>query len=575
MLTSARSGRRSQAESKGIMTKSALQSFLHPLSLVRALWKHRPLVLVVSIVIGGVAIAVVHHLPDIYQAESLVLVDAQKIPERFVAATVQVSLQDHLAMISQQILSATQLERLIKKYDLYSELRSTRSPEQIVEQMRKDIKIPLERGWGSGRSGAFRVVYQGPDPQVVANVVNEISGMFIAENLRARELRAEGTSEFIESQLAEARKNLEEQEATYSRFKLERMGELPEQESALTGTLNRLQAELQGAQDAINRAEQGKLVAENTLRVAEAAEAMAVRAIRDATTPVSAPGGMRQEPATAVGTPAPTTRSQVLRRQLEQLQARYQDEHPEVRRAKFELEAALKQEALETGAASQRRPAQTALAANSGTPAGAEDLGTASTPPQLRADLNRERERVAASRVQLELSKKELEARVADRRRILQSIAEYQRKLERLPVREQELASITRDYENSKQNYRSLMDKKASAVMAAEMERRQQSERFTLQDPARVPTKPIRPRRPLYYSGGVLAALVLGVMAALVLEFRRNQLLGEWELPPGVNILGRIPMIDSKDASNLRRSGATVVASTGMLVTILGVLANV
>src|SRR4051794_34960774 len=173
------------------MTKPALQPLIHPLSLARMLWKHRLLVLAVWTVLASVGILFVRRLPNIYQAESLVLVDAQKIPERFVAATVQVSFQDHLAMISQQIMSATQLETLINKYNLYSELKATRSPEQIVDQMRADVKIALERGWGAGRSGAFRVIYHGPRPIIVANVVNDISGMFIAENLKARELRAE------------------------------------------------------------------------------------------------------------------------------------------------------------------------------------------------------------------------------------------------------------------------------------------------------------------------------------------------------------------------------------------------
>src|SRR5215208_3248990 len=125
------------------MTKPALQPMMHPLSLARMVFKNGALVGAVWIVTGLAGILFIRRLPNIYRSESLVLVDAQKIPERFVAATVQVSLQDHLAMISQQIMSATHLETLIKQYNLYPELKATRSPEQIIDQMRSDIKIPL------------------------------------------------------------------------------------------------------------------------------------------------------------------------------------------------------------------------------------------------------------------------------------------------------------------------------------------------------------------------------------------------------------------------------------------------
>src|SRR5262245_54302885 len=187
-----------------------------PLSIVRMLWKHKILVVAGSVILSGAGAVVISRLPDVYRAESLILVDSQKIPERFVASTVQVTMEEHLAKVSQQILSTTQLEKLIEKFNLYPELRKTKAPEQVIDRMHSDVQIIPEKSWGGGHStstGAFRVAYEGPNPTVVAGVVNEISGLFIAGNLRARETRAEATSEFLESQLEEARKSLEKQEA--------------------------------------------------------------------------------------------------------------------------------------------------------------------------------------------------------------------------------------------------------------------------------------------------------------------------------------------------------------------------
>jgi len=513
------------------------------------LWKHKALIAAIWLVVSAVGLVAVRFVPDIYRAESLILVDSQKIPERFVTSTVEVALQDHLGTLSQQILSSTQLEKIIAKFNLYPEQRKKMSPEQVIALLREELLVTPEKAWGGDRSasktaGAFRVAYEGQSPTVVAGVVNEISGLFIAENLRTREMRAEGTSDFIVSQLEEARASLEKQEANLSRFKSERMGELPEQQAALIGTLDRLHSELQGNQDATNRAEQNRIMLENTLRMAEASEDALRRSVEQA----SAPKKVVPVPVVKTDTqeePAQPTvlRSQALKARLEALQLRYQDEHPEIKRLKAELEMVLKYEETVAAAVAPNSPAQNVPARKS-EPAADSQIVASSVPTQLVADMNRERERVATVRTQLAVVKKELDMRVAERQRILRNIAEYQNKVERLPLREQELAAVTRDYEISKTNYKSLLDKKLSAGMATEMERRQQAERFTLQDPARVPTKPFKPKRLVLNGGVIFAGLALGLALALAIEFRRNQFLGEWELPPTVTVLGRVPMIE-------------------------------
>jgi hypothetical protein len=111
------------------------------------------------------------------------------------------------------------------------------------------------------------------------------------------------------------------------------------------------------------------------------------------------------------------------------------------------------------------------------------------------------------------------------------------------------LASITRDYEITKANYRSLLDRRMSADVATEMERRQKAERFVPLELARTPEKPIKPKRPLLYAGGSIGGLVFGFVLALALELRKNVLLGEWELPPELAVLGRIPAIATQRQS--------------------------
>src|SRR5579862_5957135 len=169
-----------------------------PLSLARMVWKQKIYLVLMWLVISAIGVVIVHRLPAFYRAETLILVDSQKIPERYVSATVSTDLQDRLATISQQILSVTRLKKIIDDFDLYKEPRKTKAPEEVIELMRSDIDIKLEKGWSGGRPGAFRIAYQGTSPTIVAEVANRLASLYIEENLRVREAQAEGTSEFIQ-----------------------------------------------------------------------------------------------------------------------------------------------------------------------------------------------------------------------------------------------------------------------------------------------------------------------------------------------------------------------------------------
>ncbi len=484
-------------------------------SIIRMLWKQRWLALLVWVVISALAYVIVHNLADVYEAEAVILVDSQKIPEKFVASTVQVSVQDSLNSISQQVLTVTRLEQILDKYNLYPDLRKVKPKDELVEKLRHDLDITLERGFSLGRPGAFRVVYDAPSPSVAAGVVNEVADLFVTQNVKTREQRAEGTSEFIENQLKQAKKSLDLQEAQLSNYKLKWAGELPQQETALMGALSRLQQELQGNQEATARAEQNKLVLENSLRFAESSVSTLTRAAAAAA--ANPPVG----PAPAAPVPA----SVRLRAQLNDLRQRYYDDHPEVRRVKLELEQAVADEA--------KNPAP-AIAATPAAPAGGADAAP------FQAELDKQKERASATRTQLQVIDQEINGRALERQRILRDMADYQARVEKLPIREQQMAALTRDYETSKANYRSLLDKRISAEMATEMEKSQQSERFTVLEPARPPELPIKPRRGVMYIAGAFAGLAMGLALSLARELKKDVFLGEWELPSKILVLGRV-----------------------------------
>jgi hypothetical protein len=140
-----------------------------------------------------------------------------------------------------------------------------------------------------------------------------------------------------------------------------------------------------------------------------------------------------------------------------------------------------------------------------------------------------------------------------------------------LPLVEQQMASLTRDYENSKTNYKSLLDKKLAAGMATDMELRQQAERFTIIDPARVPEKPAKPNRLLLGGMGAALAIALGLLMGFVLEIRKNVILGEWELPADMVVLGRIPVIEMPAESAQWAKPRNAAAVTAAFLAVIAV----
>ena len=220
---------------------------------------------------GGCASGVVRSLPAVYLSEAVILVDSQKIPEKFVSATVGSDLEERIAAIRQQLLSSGELKKIIDDFGLYKEERKTHFEEEILEKMRDNISITLEPiGKNDKRPGAFRVGYQGSDPVLVARVANRLTDLYVEQNLKTREGQAEGTSEFLDAQLRGAKNGLDQLEATVSAYKLKHNGELPEQEHTLASALSRLQVELEANRDSINRAQQTKVIVTSNLNAMEA-----------------------------------------------------------------------------------------------------------------------------------------------------------------------------------------------------------------------------------------------------------------------------------------------------------------
>ena len=420
-------------------------------------------------------------LPATYRSETVILVEQQKVPEQYVVSNVAADLQERLQSMTQQILSRTRLLAIIDEYKLYPSLQGRRTPDDLVERMRKDIQIELVQSPNQrGELTAFKVAYLSNDPHLAQRVTTQLTSLFINENVRARQEQSEQTTEFLDTELEEARRGLTEQETKVKEFKSQFLGQLPEQVQSNLQILSGLQTQLQQETDALSRAKQQSVYLESLLTQWRSFESdlQMGRSVG------------------AVAPPALDQELQRLRAEFADLSSHYTEKHPDVRKVKDQI---AKNERMK-----EQMEARVAAAAQGSTEGAPR--------PSSYADLQAMSPRMEVES-QVKSNKLEIENRQRAIRDLQKQVDQYQGRLNMTPVREQQLAALTRDYEQSRKNYEELLAKRDQSERATNLEKRQQGEQFQVLDAPNVPQKPYSPNRLKLDLIGLVVGLVLGIIS--------------------------------------------------------------
>jgi succinoglycan biosynthesis transport protein ExoP len=476
-------------------------------------------------------------LPAAYKSETLILVEQQTVPEHYVVPNVTNDLQDRLQSMTQQILSRTRLMRIIDQFQLYGDLRSRLSLDEMVDKMRRDIKIETVRAEGRQEGlAAFRISYSSSEPRVAQEVAGQLTSLFIDENLKTRAQQSENTTSFLESQMQEARQSLTEQEKRVKEFKSKYLGTLPDQLNSNVNILNGLQTRLQGELQAVNQAKQQGLYLQSLLDQ--------YRSIRT---------GLKQGSTEPEAPPAIELAR--LKAQLVDLQAHYTPRHPDYRKLKLQIDqvekmqqqlasdpAQASQNSAPQNAAAQGPTAQANKDGKPGVPADAGNTDVTEARPTSFAEM-REMSPMLQLEGQVQSNQMDIQNREKLITRLEAQIQEYQERLNEAPVREQQLADLTRDYDQSRANYDSLLAKRNQSELATSLEKRQQGEQFRIIDPPSFPAKPYKPDRMLFGFAGLFAGVFVSLTVVLGAELVDGRIYDESDFEKLVNapVLTEIP----------------------------------
>lgn len=471
-------------------------------------------------------------LPPMYKSSTQILVEQPTMPSNYVAPNVNEDLQARLQSITQQILSSTRLAMIIEKLNLYPDGGSM---DDRVEGMRKDIKIGLVKDTRNNEITAFTVAFSARSPQVAQQVTTELTNLFISENLKVRQQQSQGTTKFIQDQLEAARVQLAEQEAKLKSFEGAHVGILPSQQTSNLQILGGLQNQLQNEQDALTQTKQQRIYLQAMIDQARAAR-----------------GALRPDGTAPLGLPEVNQQLERLRAQLVDLSSRYTDQYPDVLKIKDQIAKTehLKQELL---AAPKKPVDETAESREAEGPAANSPLA------QLQGQFKVNQAEIANH-----------EHRIDE---LQQRIGEYQGRLNAAPTTEQELAEVSRGYDQSKQIYDELLKKKNESEMATSMEQLQQGQHFSIIDPPTLPQKPDFPNRLKFCGIGLALGLVLGGIVAAIFEFVDDRVHNESDLRAMLNltILSEVPEVvhPSDEAKKTRRQVFSWVATAIAVLTIL------
>jgi polysaccharide chain length determinant protein (PEP-CTERM system associated) len=446
------------------------------------------LIIVCAIVFLGVGIGLTYVLPPQYMSQTLILIEEQKVPEKYVVPVVTEDLGARLASMKEQILSRSRVQPIIERFNLFA--GAGRTLDDRIEMTQKAIGIKAIQST-RGMPGFF-ISFKAQDARTAQQVCGEITSLFVSENLSAREQSAEGTTDFLKQQLEDAKRALDDQDAKLAEFERKNMGKLPGGSISLGGTsiamgsanqgmLQSMTSQLEAANQTVGRLEQSETLL----------QAMITQETQNQ---------KNAEPGGAGSTDERRNQLKALIKQRDELLNQYQPDFPDVvavNRKISELQAEIAHPTTDAAAVAAQPKKE----------------GDSPQLFQLKAQLRGEQQSLTAAK--------------QEQGRIQEQIKLVQAKIEASPAIEEEYKQVTRDHNTAQEFYNSLLQKMNESSMATALEHRQQGEQFHVMDAPNLPDSPTFPNPYIFAGGGLFAGIMIGVFISAWLEYRDTTLRNE------------------------------------------------
>ena len=525
-------------------------------------------------------------LPSSYRSSGTILIEQQEMPQELVRSTVTSYADQRIQVISKRVMTTETLLNIIRRYDLYPKQRAKDTREALLGRMRKDIGLKMisadvidpRSGRPTAATIAFEVSYTSRSAELAAKVANELTTLYLNENLNNRTQLARDAANFLESEADRLNRQIADLDVKLAEFKDKNLQQLPDLTQLNMTLLDRTEEQLREAQNRKDSLEQQQVYLEAQLaqlkpnsavfsdtgeRIVSSADRLKMaRSQLDSAKAMYAPDhpdiarlqrevdGLEKDVAAQAGakSTAPSTELNDLRRRLESARAsladakqRYNPEHPDrirLERQVADLEAQLAAEPASV-------PAPGAAAPNSG-PIEADNPAFVTIQAELAATRN------------------ELSALVSETAKLRARADEYQRNITLSPQVEKQYRELSRDYDNARLKYAEIRSKQVEAKTAQDLESDRKGERFTLIDPPLPPEEPSSPNRPVIFIAGFILSVGLAAGLLWYLEMMDGSVRGRRDLfdLTGIPPLALVPHIGTAAEARAARRRRWIAAGT-------------
>lgn len=520
-------------------------------------------------------------LPPVYKSSSTILIEEQEIPPELVKSTVTTFADQRIQMISQRIMTRTNLMDIIGKFDLYADDRKTKTQEVILEKMRSSIKVETinadvidpRNGQPTKATIAFTLSFDHKSPAIAQKVANELTTLFLNENIKNRTESAESTTLFLSEEARRLKDKIQQIQSNLAAFKEKNLDQLPQisqlNQQELTSLSNQL-ISLDSQERSLQERRfylEGQLAQIDPNAMATGSDGSRVMDMKD--------------------------RLKLLKSQYPSAQASYSATHPDVIKIKREIESLEK----EIGTNTNLNDLNAELTTKKADLASLKKQYSDKHPDVLK--LQKQIEILQQTMVQAKNNdsiksgveadnpayitlKTQLESLLADfksldyiRNQTKSKIASLRESLRQAPLVEKEYMDLIQDLDNTNLRYREVSAREMEAQISQQLEMEHKGERFALIDPALEPEKPVSPNRIAILFLGFVFAVAAGVGSIALAEMMDSSIYSEKAL---ISILGQsplavIPYLESKDEYETRKrkqtlflfslAGAFVIAVVG------------
>ncbi len=160
-------------------------------------------------------------LPPAYRSAGTILIEQQEMPQELVRSTVTSYADERVQVISKRVMTTETLLNIIRRYDLYPKQRAKDTREALLGRMRKDIGLKMisadvidpRSGRPTAATIAFEVSYTSRSADLAAKVANELTTLYLNENLNNRTQLARDAAQFLESEADRVNRQIADLEA--------------------------------------------------------------------------------------------------------------------------------------------------------------------------------------------------------------------------------------------------------------------------------------------------------------------------------------------------------------------------